>query len=750
MNIDGLGAILEALLREFLLVRFLESSHFAAGLAVILIGTAATLLFLQGVFRIFPAWLALKLRSNAVSRALKGATTPEECRHKFAENFVDQIDPALSGGFDKPASRWTRRFLTWLGVERPLQLAWSELKETFVDESDDDVIKNTARPHSYVMRAVSNPSRWAWLSGFFVSIGLLLTFVGIIAVLGAASEAIDNASNSDDTAHSEASTALVVDPTQPTSVDTVDGQTAEPRNETVNTSPTSSSAQEEYESIENAITGIVRGASSKFYASIGGIFAAILFRFFLSVYSGLLKQRAERLSDLLESGLAYVPEQRLIQDQLEQLSEQTVQLKKFNTDLAVSIGDRFDLALAPVATSLGDIKNSFEEQSQRTMKVLGEGVGQAIDNIAGGEIRELGRVLGDLKSELSGMSDKLSAGGDAAASQLEQAASQLKGVSEGFQKEFEHIAGRLNELSEEQSARVSATLENLVTTSQEATAGISDGVSNAVTKLAGSLNETIQKLDAAGERNAATLTEMADGLSALTSDVGTEARSKMNEALGLAAEDSRKAAAEAAEAMRSAYSEASENWVSSLDESLQKLEGLRDGFDAAKSAVRMHADSMTSAASNTKSAADALSRSASGLESIAGPIAAAATQLQSASQAVKSAVESLTTQAGTAVTSAEGLIEGLRETSDAAEEAWTAYQDRFEQVDEDLEKVLGQMSQALDQNAKRLTEYVSEVDGQLAKAVENLSGVVKPLTDLADELETAIRNIQAVSKDSES
>jgi ABC-type transporter Mla subunit MlaD len=701
MDINGLGVNLEGFL-EPLLGKFVEEgSTFAAGLAMILIGTAATLLILQGIIRIFPAWLALTLRSNAVHKALKGAKTPEECRHKFAESFADKIDPALSSGFDNPPSQWTRRILTLLGVERPLQLAWSELKETFVDESDEDVIKNTARPHSYVMRAVSNPARWAWLSGFFVSIGLFFTFIGIIAVL------------------QRAGIGLAGD-------------------------------TQDFDQTRQVIVDIVSGAASKFYASIGGLAGAILFRFFLSVYSGLLKQRAERLSDLLESGLAYVPEQRLIQDQLEQLSEQTVQLKKFNTDLAVSIGDRFDQALAPVATSLGDIKNSFEEQSQRTMQVLGEGVGQAIDNIAGGEIRELGRVLGDLKSELSGMSDKLSAGGDAAASQLEQAASQLKGVSEGFQKEFEHIAGRLNELSKEQSDRVTATLESLVTTSQEATAGISNGVSDAVGKLAGSLNETIQKLDAAGERNAATLKEMADGLSALTSDVGTEARSKMNEALGLAAEDSRKAAAEAAEAMRSAYSEASESWVSSLDESLLKLEGLRDGFDAARSAVSTHADAMTSAASNTKSAADALSRSASGLENIAGPIAAASTQLQSASEAVKSAVESLTAQAGTAVKSAEDLIEGLQETSDAAEEAWTAYQDRFEQVDEDLEKVLVQMSQALDQNAKRLTEYVSEVDGQLAKAVENLSGVVKPLTDLADELETAIRNIQSVSKDAES
>ena len=707
MWIDELGAILEALLGGVLERFVAPGSTFAAGLAIILIGIAVAIILIQALTRILPTWLALNIRCGIIARALAGATTAEDRHRQFARNYSELIDPAMSAGFDRPLSQWTRRVLVWLGVETPLRLAWSELKETFIDESEQDVIRNTARPQGYILHAVGNPASWGWLSGFFVSLGLLFTFVGIVAVLDVSATAIS---------------------------------------ETASQSAGGADEGGGVGDIQDAIIQIVAGASSKFYASIGGIFAAILLRFFVSIFTGLIRQRVERLSDLIESGLSYVPEQRLIVEQLNQLTEQTVQLKMFNTDLAVTIGDRFDQAISPVAARLGDIQTSLEQQSERTMQVLGEGVGQAIDNIAGGELRELGRVLGDLKGELAGMSSKLSAGGDAAAQQLELAASKLKDVSGGFQAEFERIASRLNELSEQQSDRVTGTMDSLVRASEQATAGISGGVTDAVAKLAGSMNETIEQLNAAGERNAQTHEAMATALSSLTADIGKDARQKMGEAFGVAADESRKAAAEAAEAMKAAYNQASQDWVAALDGSVRKMGDLGAGFESAGLAVSTHAQAMTKAAGDTKSAADALARSATGLERIASPIETAAAELQSAAGEVKSAVESLSSSAKTAIDRAQFLADGMSATAEAAGTAWSSYQNRFGQVDEDLERVLSQMSDALDQNAKRLTEYVSQVDGQLAKAVENLAGVVKPLTELADELEAAVQNIQSAAR----
>lgn len=701
---DDWGRWLEAHL-EWLLERFVaEGSTFAAGLAMVLIAISAAILVIILVFRTIPTLWAINTRCKALSKAFKGEEEYAERRRLFALHFSDIVDPAMIRAPKSKLEENFRRYLPAIDVGYPLRLAWSELKETFVDESEPEVIRNTARPHGYIMRAIGNPAYWNWLSGFFVSVGLLFTFIGIIAVLGVSADAIN-----DSTANGDAGGGNFSD-------------------------------------IQDAIIRIVQGASSKFYASIGGLFAAILFRLVISIYASLIKSRAERLADLIESGLAYVPEQRLIQDQLEQLKEQTTQLKMFNTDFAVAMGDRFDQALAPVTSSLGDIKTSLEEQGQRTMQVLGEGVGQAIDNIAGGEIRELGRVLGDLRGELAGMSSKLSEGGNAAAEQLSQAATQLRSVSEGFQIEFEAIAKRLNELGQEQSDRVGQALDGLVEKSQEATSGISDGITAAVAKLAGSLDETVAKLDAAGDRNAESLKAMAEGLSSLTTDVGVEARSKMSAALDSAAEQSKAAAAEAAETMRAAYRDAAKDWVEALDSSVRKLADIRESFSAAETAMNAHTKAIDVAANNTRTAAVALGHSADGLKTVVEPISRATTELQTAATSVRSSVETLSNSANSAIERAETLAERMAETAEAAEEAWSSYRGRFAEVDTQLERVLEQMSRALEQNAERLATYVREIDGQLASAVENLGGVVQPLTDLADELENAVRSIQNASE----
>lgn len=701
-TLNGMGRFLEARF-EWLLAQFVaEGSSFAAGIAMILILAAVLIVVWQLIFGVVPTWVALTLRCTAIRQALKGADTPEDHRELFAKAYADTIDPALSGQAPTKFGQRIGQVLRWTHVEHSLRQAWSELKETFVDESEPGVIKNTARPHGYILRAVANPARLGWLSGFFVSLGLFFTFVGIIAVLGVSASAIDTTANTPDSGS-------------------------------------------DFGAMQGAIIQIVSGASSKFYASVGGIMAAIILKFSSSVFSAVIKQRAERLADLLESGLAFIPEQRLIQLQLEQLTEQTVQLKKFNTDLAVSIGDRFDQAMAPVTASLGEIKESFEEQSQRTMQVLGEGVGDAINNIAGGEIRALGNVLAELKGELSGMSSKLSEGGDIAADQLKDAATQLRSVSEGFQEKFNGFAEQLNTFSTAQSERMTEALDQLAAASTDASRQINDGVEASVGKVAGTLEGGAEKLNAAAEQNAAIMGEMSGRLESLTAEIGVSARKQMDEALGAAAEESREAAKRASTLMTEAYEEASENWVEALSESLGRLEALKAGFDKAVSAVRTHSDAISKAADGTATSANALVSSARSLEGVAGPIADATSKLHGASSSVERAVSELTSQAKSSSELIETVAEEMNETSQAATEAWQAYQDRFDGVDDDLEKVLNQISAALDQNAARLTEYVTQVDGQLAKAVTNLSGVVQPLTTLADELEAAIGKIQSQS-----
>lgn len=278
---DVVGEFVESLLLP-VMARFVEEgSSFAAGLAGVLVLLAIGGLLILGLFNILPTWLSLRMRSESVSRALRDADDFDTKRHLFAEKFVSEIDPAMGTGFASPWSKFARSFGRWFGPEIELRLAWSEFKETFVDENSDP-IRNTQRPDGYIRRAIKNPNQWAGIAGLFVSLGLLATFVGIIAVLLSASCALN-------------SQICVVDSSSPyaRAFGVVDEGAADD-SQTEAGDPVGATQADDN---ERAIIGIVSGAASKFYASIGGLAASILFRVAISLYTSLIRVRVDKRTD---------------------------------------------------------------------------------------------------------------------------------------------------------------------------------------------------------------------------------------------------------------------------------------------------------------------------------------------------------------------------------------------------------------------------------------------------------------------
>ena len=65
--------------------------------------------------------------------------------------------------------------------------AWQEYSETLSDpEEGEKTVRNTVRPHYFFnMEDLGQSSvRWRQVPGVFVSVGLLLTFLGIISAIG--------------------------------------------------------------------------------------------------------------------------------------------------------------------------------------------------------------------------------------------------------------------------------------------------------------------------------------------------------------------------------------------------------------------------------------------------------------------------------------------------------------------------------------------------------------------------------------
>lgn len=696
--IETAGRFLERLLLPFMAGFVAEGSHFAAGLAFWLVVIAIVTICLIFVGRVLPTWLALHVRKRHLARLLSQAKTDEDRRRIFAEAFHEDVDPLLSYGRDSAHSKWLRKFLRWFGNEESLRLAWSEFKETLIDEDESaEALRNTARPHGYFLRAVRNPNRYASLAGIFVSIGLLLTFVGIIAVLMKAGCEINEDGYAVCSAYQSQVSAVEARLGQ--APDFVDGAVVQ-----------------DEENVRAAVISIVSGAASKFYASIGGLFASILLKIFISGFAWAVRKEAEKLADLLESGLVFVPEQRLAIEQLDIVREQSTQLKKFNTDLAVAVGE----AISPVTERLGNIQTSLETQSQATLDALQTGVGDAVNNMAGGEIRELGRVLGDLKSELGGLSQKLSDGGDAAANQMAEAADALSAMSENLKSEFEV----LNQQTREAASSANQEMMRSAETMNEA------------------LQNSLRQIDEAGTTNGRRLEEIGQKLEGLAGGLAEDAQRGFQSALAEAAASTGTAAKEAGAQLRVAFEEASSEWRNSVDQATEKIASLAAGLERSATAASSHAETMSKAANATGDASGAIQEAASGLRNVSQPLSNSVKSLEHAAQSVESAVNGLNEASRSAIERAESLANKMGQTAAAAEEAWTDYIERFAEVDEDLGKVLSEITTALSQNAEAMQKYVTDLDGQLSHAVRQFSNAVQPLNDMADNIETAAQRLR--------
>lgn len=705
--IESLGRDLENFLLPFMARFVAEGSHFAAGLAYGLIAAACIFLLTYGAFILLPSWAAIAVRRRRLRKALKSGGSDVERRRRFAEQFDTEVDPVMTGA----DGGVLRRILILLGGEHHLRLAWSEFKETFVDDGEEaKVLRNTARPQNYFLRAVKNPGRLGGLSGLLVSVGLLLTFVGIIAVLmKAGCEMNPGGANSVCSAYNAQITAVEMQLSGVASAPQPDGGGA----------PTDAQADE---NIQTAVISIVAGAASKFYASIGGLFASILVKVGLGVYAFVIRREVEGLADNLESGLAFVPEQHLALEQLELVREQSNQLKKFNTDLAVAI----DQAVAPVTEQLGGIKTSLDSQNEATLGALKDGVGSAINTMAGGEIRELGRVLGDLKTELGGLSGKLNEGGEEAARRMESASKALEAMADQLEKRFAAV----NESAEQTSAE--ANIKML-----EAAAGMNEVLTGA-----------LRKIDDSAGANAEHLRSIGQALEGLTTGVASNAQSAFSDAFAKGAEETRKAAAEAGAELTRSISEASGEWRASLESSTDQLKELRKVLETTSSATARQADALEKTTAATRSAGDVLNGAASELGSAARPIASALQSVQSAAQTMGDATAKLEDTFNGAINQASGLAERMSATASAAEEAWAGYRARFAEVDEDLEKALQAISEAMGKNADGMRRYVSELDGQMGKAVNSFASAVQPLSDLAEELGDVAETLKAAKRES--
>jgi hypothetical protein len=540
--------------------------------------------------------------------------------------------------------------------------AWREFQESIVFDVRGRPIKNTIRPINYFSKSAPSQAKLLFWSNVFVGIGLILTFLGIVVALHVAGRGMG-------------------------------GGIAE--------------AQE-------SLTKLLSVSGAKFSTSIGGVGASLWLRFAERKNSSECQGLLNKICDLLERGLLYIPPQRLAVDQLAIQREQLDQLKQFNTELALQIGEKFSMAIAPVSTSLDALNANITTMSQG----MGQGAAKAIEEASGGELRALGHTLANLGEQLGTLGANVGASGDDAARQIRAAGADFAQAATDIRAAFERLTGQVDTMGESIGVQVAAASEaqtNAMTKALE-TAEVAHQTANR------SVSGAIEALSAAAEASA---DRMQDGLA----EALAQGAAVSQEVFKAALEESGAGLRDTAQSITSAVRSAADQIDRAANNVVDGSTALEKGVEAFKITT-----------SEARGASDALAQASKTMGLALAPVATAAQVMGTTSERLERAFRDGQKSQQELLVELKQLTSSVQETQEAARKAWIDYKERFENVDKALADSGREFGEIVSANLEQFRKFSGEVDLELSKAIGKIGTSLNQLDEYASALNDYIED----------
>lgn len=677
-----------------------------------------------------PLQRALDLRLEA-TEAVGQQATEGEAQDLFAAHF-EAIDAAMSAG-EGPESK-------------ELHHAWTQFRETFIDDSSETLIEATARPDGYFLHLGDDSRVLAWWANIFVALGLTATFLGIIAALAGA-------------------------------VGTVGGGNMQ--------------------QMQQGLMTLLTMTATKFWTSIGGVGASIILRWQAQNWQAQTEQKLETLCERLEYGTRFSPPQRIAAEQLRELKQHSVALTEFSHQLAASIGDALGQHMQPVVSGLSGIQSSLNEFREGSFSQIGQKLGEAISQGAGTEMQALAGALETMTQGIAKVNDGLEGASGQASAQIAAAAEEFSKASAEMTSAFATLNGNIANMSQRIAAQAEAaeqrqqdlvkeeqeafktmadqqrkllntTSEELTKASADSTAAMVDAVRTAIQNAMGDSSNAIagalegfqdatagiqsafaqmqtqvaelgEKLAGstsdAADRNADVLRKAADALEQVAARAQTQVGEALGEAITQSSAQAGKLIAEAFARFGENFAESGAELTATLNTTAGRMEVLASAFDRSTGSADAYAEKIAGAGREAQLAVSTLGQATQALGATAAPIAKAATAIEAATAQVGDNLRNLGESNARYHALIESVTGQMEATAQAATRSWENYRDRFAEVDVALANALDRIRGASSEHADELSNQVGRIDKALAEAVDRLAPALEVLSDLTASLE---------------
>jgi hypothetical protein len=348
-----------------------------------------------------------------------------------------------------------------------LRHGWLQYRETLLDPEAVPIVA-TARPEEYFLHLGDETRVLAWWANIFVAVGLTFTFLGIVAALLKAVQAM--------------------------------GTSADPAN------------------MQVALVGLLHITAAKFWTSIGGVLSSIILRIFDRHWHSTSQRRLEQLCTQLETGIRFVTPQRIAADQLLELRRQgellasgpraipsapSLSNEGGTTDMA-DAARRLSEVADRLAAVLDAMDGHFGKIVERASAGLDDALGQAARRSMDAAEVQVGTLetANDQVRHLLGTLEKV-LGQAAGVFQPLREATQSIERSVGVTQEMLDMVRKRTEHSDDAMRAIAKDLEKTSDTATRAWQGYQDRFEGVDTALASAL----ERINAASVEHAGLLTE---------------------------------------------------------------------------------------------------------------------------------------------------------------------------------------------------------------------------------------------------
>ncbi|HBO46438.1 MAG TPA: hypothetical protein DD670_21425 [Planctomycetaceae bacterium] len=272
--------------------------------------------------------------------------------HSFIRAYkkaLSTVRETKSGAQSLDLSGIEERLNRWDGTPtRRLATAFKEFRETLLEigSGDATTVRNAIRPAAFLNADELGFSLkfYRVFPGLFVSIGLFLTFLGLVAVLSSTADILPNGQGADQTA-------------------TMD-----------------------------ALRSLLGKASAKFTISLTGLLCSIVLNIWLRHCVYRVEEQADALTVELERNMDFISLEGLAERQLRAIQDQTADMKDLNTRLIAELSEPLHRVSESSMENIGVMVGRLGED---LTKGLGASLGTVSDRIeaAGTALNSIGTSL---------------------------------------------------------------------------------------------------------------------------------------------------------------------------------------------------------------------------------------------------------------------------------------------------------------------------------------------------------------------